>query len=227
MRIAYITAGAAGMYCGSCLHDNTLAAALLELGEDVVVVGLGPLGQLAVQFVNLLGPRALIAVDPVALRLELAAQHGATHTLSVGVEEALERVREITSGRLADSVYDMTGHHQVFAGAQQLLRRLGTLSLIGDTGSPAHQHLTSAVIRNSLKIVASHATNTPPHDTEWSHWTRANMIQLFFQYLRSGRMRMADLNTHAFAPSDCQAAYQKLLHDRSSTMGCHFDWSKL
>ena len=29
MRIAYIAAGAAGMYCGSCLHDNTLAAALL------------------------------------------------------------------------------------------------------------------------------------------------------------------------------------------------------
>jgi glycosyltransferase involved in cell wall biosynthesis len=38
MRIAYITAGAAGMYCGSCLHDNTLAAALIELGEDVVLV---------------------------------------------------------------------------------------------------------------------------------------------------------------------------------------------
>lgn len=38
MRIAYITAGAAGMYCGSCLHDNTLAAALLDLGEDVVLV---------------------------------------------------------------------------------------------------------------------------------------------------------------------------------------------
>src|SRR3954453_19696191 len=38
MRIAYITAGAAGMYCGSCLHDNTLASALLELGEDVILV---------------------------------------------------------------------------------------------------------------------------------------------------------------------------------------------
>jgi glycosyltransferase involved in cell wall biosynthesis len=38
MRIAYITAGAAGMYCGSCLHDNTLAAALLALGEDVLLV---------------------------------------------------------------------------------------------------------------------------------------------------------------------------------------------
>lgn len=38
MRIAYIGAGAAGMYCGSCLHDNTLAAALLDLGEDIVLV---------------------------------------------------------------------------------------------------------------------------------------------------------------------------------------------
>lgn len=38
MRIAYITAGAAGMYCGSCLHDNTLAAAQMAAGHDVVLV---------------------------------------------------------------------------------------------------------------------------------------------------------------------------------------------
>ncbi|QDT01154.1 glycosyltransferase family 4 protein [Adhaeretor mobilis] len=38
MKIAYLAAGAAGMYCGSCLHDNTLAAALLKLGEDVTLV---------------------------------------------------------------------------------------------------------------------------------------------------------------------------------------------
>jgi glycosyltransferase involved in cell wall biosynthesis len=37
MRIAYLAAGAAGMYCGSCLHDNTLARALLDLGEDVIL----------------------------------------------------------------------------------------------------------------------------------------------------------------------------------------------
>jgi glycosyltransferase involved in cell wall biosynthesis len=38
MRIAYLAAGAAGMYCGACLHDNTLAAALLAAGEDVLLV---------------------------------------------------------------------------------------------------------------------------------------------------------------------------------------------
>jgi len=38
MRIAYITAGAAGMFCGSCMHDNTLAAALVRQGHDALLV---------------------------------------------------------------------------------------------------------------------------------------------------------------------------------------------
>ncbi len=38
MKIDYITAGAGGMICGNCLRDNTLAAALLELGHDVRLI---------------------------------------------------------------------------------------------------------------------------------------------------------------------------------------------
>ncbi len=38
MRVGYITAGAAGMYCGACIHDNTLAAALMRRGVEVALV---------------------------------------------------------------------------------------------------------------------------------------------------------------------------------------------
>ncbi|MBY0523542.1 MAG: glycosyltransferase [Gemmataceae bacterium] len=38
MRIAYITAGAAGMYCGSCMHDNTLVSALRAAGHDALLI---------------------------------------------------------------------------------------------------------------------------------------------------------------------------------------------
>lgn len=38
MRIASITAGAAGMYCGSCLRDNALVAALGKLGHDALLI---------------------------------------------------------------------------------------------------------------------------------------------------------------------------------------------
>ncbi len=38
MRIVYVTAGAAGMFCGSCMHDNTLVAALARQGRDALLV---------------------------------------------------------------------------------------------------------------------------------------------------------------------------------------------
>ncbi len=38
MRIAYLGAGAAGRYCGACLHDNRLAKALRNLGEDILLI---------------------------------------------------------------------------------------------------------------------------------------------------------------------------------------------
>lgn len=38
MKIAHITAGAAGMYCGSCMNANTMAAALIGLGHEVALV---------------------------------------------------------------------------------------------------------------------------------------------------------------------------------------------
>ena len=38
MKIAYVTAGAAGMMCGSCMRDNTLVAALTKLGHDALLI---------------------------------------------------------------------------------------------------------------------------------------------------------------------------------------------
>jgi glycosyltransferase involved in cell wall biosynthesis len=37
-KVAYITAGAAGMYCGSCMRDNTLAAALRKCQVDIQLI---------------------------------------------------------------------------------------------------------------------------------------------------------------------------------------------
>ncbi len=38
MKVAYITAGAAGMYCGTCIHDNTIATVLKKQGHNVALV---------------------------------------------------------------------------------------------------------------------------------------------------------------------------------------------
>ncbi|HIG27455.1 MAG TPA: hypothetical protein EYQ50_06530 [Verrucomicrobiales bacterium] len=38
MKVAYLTSGAAGMFCGSCMHDNTLASALIKKGCDIQLI---------------------------------------------------------------------------------------------------------------------------------------------------------------------------------------------
>ena len=38
LRVAYVTAGGAGMYCGSCMRDNTLAATLIRQGVPITLV---------------------------------------------------------------------------------------------------------------------------------------------------------------------------------------------
>jgi 2-desacetyl-2-hydroxyethyl bacteriochlorophyllide A dehydrogenase len=198
-----------------------------EMGDDVAVIGLGPLGQLTVQFARAMGAHRIIAIDPVASRLELAKQNGATHAVALGVDEALSVVKDIVGERLCDTVYDVTGSDRVFAGAQQLLRAMGKLVLIGDAGSPAGQRLTPAVLTRNLNVIGTYASAAPEMDSVWNHWTRPNMDALFFQYLKDGRIRTSSLNSHIFSPAEAQNVYQRLLHERSSTMACHFDWSKI
>ena len=40
MKIALLAAGAAGMYCGSCIRDNTLARALIESNQEALLIPL-------------------------------------------------------------------------------------------------------------------------------------------------------------------------------------------
>lgn len=125
-------------------------AAQHVLGDTVVVIGLGLLGQLVVQYARLSGASEVIGIDTAPRRLEMAASHGATHTLNMTAEKAREAVFDLTGGRGADVVYDITGHPAVFATALPLARRFGTVVLLGDAGSPNLQTLTGDVVTRGL-----------------------------------------------------------------------------
>jgi threonine dehydrogenase-like Zn-dependent dehydrogenase len=48
------------------------------MGDTAVVIGLGPLGQLIVQYLQVLGLREILAIDLIQPRLDRALKHGAT-----------------------------------------------------------------------------------------------------------------------------------------------------
>lgn len=198
-----------------------------ELGDAVVIIGLGLLGQLAVQYTRLSGAREVIAIDTAPARLEMARAHGATQTLEMSVADAGEAITQLTDDRLADVVYDITGHAAVFSSALQLARRFGKLLLLGDAGNPGEQRLTSDVITRGVRIIGAHDVHPPAVATDHTWWTHGNMTKLFFNYLQRDQMRVQDLVTHHYAPEEAPQAYKMLTTDRSAAMGVIFDWSQV
>ena len=196
-----------------------------ELGDAIAVIGLGPLGQLVTQYSRLSGAREVIAIDTAPARLEMAARHGATHTLQMPATDALGPVKELTEGRGVDLVYDVTGHPAVFSAALRLPRRFGKVVLLGDAGTPSEQRLTPDVITRGLRIIGAHDNNPPPDAGDHFWWSHRNMARLFFTYLHRRQMNVADLVTHRYKPHQAQECYDSLAADRSGAMGVLFDWT--
>lgn len=81
----------------------------LDAGDTVAVIGLGPVGQLAVRCAWQQGARRVIGVDMVPERLQLAASGAAEIVDSSQTDDVAAAVRDLTGGRGADRVIDAVG----------------------------------------------------------------------------------------------------------------------
>jgi threonine dehydrogenase-like Zn-dependent dehydrogenase len=191
------------------------------MGDTAAVIGLGPLGQLAVQYLRTLGLSQILAIDPFQMRLDQALAHGATAGFCGSAADAHDFVADQTGGRLVDVVYDITGNCEVLPLALKLPRNFGKLILIGDTAHPYRQRITQDVLIRGLTIIGTHNAKLPP---EHAFWTHGRQMSLFLEYVCRGSIRVSDLVTHRFSPEDAQKAYTLLEEDRASTLGVIFDW---
>ncbi|MEX2693596.1 alcohol dehydrogenase catalytic domain-containing protein [Rhizobium mongolense] len=106
------------------------ALSTLIPGSTAVVIGVGGLGLLGVQFLRTLCSARVIAVDNDKTHLELAKAHGADNTLSSDTSTA-EQIQDITSGVGANFVLDCVGAESTLKTGVAALARLGRLTLVG------------------------------------------------------------------------------------------------
>ncbi len=193
-------------------------AADYRAGERVLVIGAGPVGQMSVRWAHVAGAQTIVVVDPAAVRLEMARAGGATATIAASAANIGSDVRTASGGHLPPKVIDTTGNTDVFAEALALVGDRGRMVLLGDSGRPGQQHLTSEFITRGLTIVGAHDSHIPRAD-------EPGVYRLFFDLLRDGRFRLDGLNTHVFSPGRCVDAYVLANARREETMGIFFDWA--
>lgn len=101
---------------------TTLRSAKPEPGDYGVVVGCGPMGLWCVQALAGKTLAGLIAVDIDEKKLEQAKKCGASYTINSRKENALEKIKEITEGHLADFVIEGTGNPGLVMSATEYLK---------------------------------------------------------------------------------------------------------
>ena len=196
-------------------------AAPFTLGASVLIIGAGPVGQMAVRWATTAGVGELTVVDLSALRLEHASRGGATRVMPGDVSEHFPGIASMADGKGPEIVVDATGHPPVFQHALAASARFGKVLLLGDTGFPAEQRLSSDVMTKGLTIQATHDSH------ERGGWSQRRVDRLFFDSVQNGTFDPSGLITHRFSPGDCDKAYALAIEARQETMGILFDWSMI
>jgi Zn-dependent alcohol dehydrogenase len=107
------------------------STAEVPAGSSVVVIGTGGVGLNSVQAAVIAGAQPIVALDLSPAKLEAAIAFGATHTVDPAECDPLAEVRALTEGRGADYVFVTVGSTSAFEQGLGLLRRGGTLVVVG------------------------------------------------------------------------------------------------
>ncbi len=102
----------------------------VKAGEHVVITGAGQIGLLAAQYAATLGAFPIV-VDPVDERLALARTMGVAHTINPVTGDAIEAIKAITKGRMAEAVIECSGDARAIRGAVDYVAYAGRIALVG------------------------------------------------------------------------------------------------
>ncbi|MEP6843763.1 MAG: NAD(P)-dependent alcohol dehydrogenase [Pseudolysinimonas sp.] len=122
----------APMGCGVITGFGSMWNVLDPGADDIVAVyGTGAVGLSGVIAAQTRWPKALIAIDIVDDRLDLARELGATATINAKTEDVAARIAAITGGHGVDKSFDTTGNPAVARGALDAAATRGTVLVCG------------------------------------------------------------------------------------------------
>jgi L-iditol 2-dehydrogenase len=152
----------------------------IKIGDNVAIIGAGPIGLLHLLAVKRMGAGKTIMIDLVDERLEFAAKLGADYTINPQKADSQASVRQLTSGYGADIVIEAIGLPSTWEQALKLVRKGGTVLEFGgcppgteirvstealhygETTVMGAFHATPLHFREALTLISSGTINVKP-----------------------------------------------------------------
>lgn len=168
----------------ACVLNGQEIARLGE-GDDVVVLGAGPIGCLHVRLSRARGANSVTLIDVNQKRLDLSVRSEPDATVNSAVQDPIEAVRKLTDGRGADVVITATGAGRAQEQALEMAARRGRISLFGGLprDNPIIRFDSNLVHYRELFVLGAYGS-APGHNRE------------ALSLISTGAVRVDDLVTH-------------------------------
>lgn len=185
----------------ACLQDplgNAVQAALSGdiVGKSVAVIGVGPIGMMAIAVAKACGSGTVFAVDINPYRLEMAKAMGADVVINSAEEPMVESLMQHTGGEGVEVVLEMSGHPGAIRDALKAAAQAARVSLLGIPTQEVPFDLARDIIFKGLHIEG--ITGRRMFDT----WYQIKGL------LSRGRLNLEPLVTHHFRLDQYEEAFE-------------------
>lgn len=192
------------------------------LGETIVVVGLGILGQITAQLLHANGCR-VIGVDLSSRRIALAKENGMDHGVDPGCEDHVAAILRLTDGVGADAVVvtAATPEHGVIRDAMLACRKKGRVVLVGDVGlnlkrEDFYQKELDFFISTSYgpgRYDPYYEEEGQDYPLPYVRWTENRNMEAYLRLLADGRIDLRNLAHEPYDVEQADEAYALLANE--------------
>jgi L-iditol 2-dehydrogenase len=189
--------------------------ARIDLGESVLVIGLGPVGLYAALSAKLAGGFPVLGLDLLASRRELAED--------LGIDRVFATPADVDTPPAV--VIEATGNAEAVNLAFRLCRRNGRVVLLGSTrGTTPQVDFYTDVHRKGLTVIGAHVLTRPVLDDSDGRWNAWDENALALRLIENGRLDSRPLIAHEFPIDRASDAYA-LIQAEPDTLGALLSWN--
>ena len=201
-----------------------LRRAQITLGEPLVILGAGIIGQVAVQLAKMDGAGQVIVLDLAGNRLEQARRYGADLTINPSQEDAQAKVFEATGGQGAPVILEATGNVRAIPEAIKLAAHGGRIICAGLTEGTTPIQFPMEFLARELSLIAAHQPHCPVTENLYWRWTQQANRKMLLDLLAAGKLRVSELVTHRFPASAAPEVYEQIKAYNKDMLGVILEW---
>lgn len=180
---------------------HALSRATIKAGDNLLIVGAGPIGLFALIKAKAMGARVMIA-DVLDIRLELAKKYGADCVVNVRQESLSKKTDEFTDNNGFDVCVEACGAPETFLSCLNEAAHGASVILIGN-GKRETNFVHSIILKKELNIFGSRNAYTKDFES---------LIDL----VKSGKVNITDVISGIYKKENAAEAFEKLKNNNGS-----------